>query len=226
MSEAGRNAFSNPKLRVLAAIAVLGLVAAVWQPVGLEDLLEWGGRVGSEWWFLLLVMVAMVVLLTFGLPGSLGVWLIAPFNHPVLATALLVAATTVGCLSAYRFAGHMGRDWQPSGTSARVVELLRTRSDFLILLAMRMLPGFPHSVINFASGVLGVPLATFLTASMVGLTIKWGVYTSAIYGITDAIEGDDAITPGTVLPLVVLVVMALAGAWLRRRAAATKAGPP
>ena len=74
--------------------------------------------------------------------------------------------------------------------------------DLLTLLAMRMLPGFPHSVINFASGVLRLPMKTFVAATIVGLTIKWGVYATAMYGITDAIEGEDVITIGTVLPLI------------------------
>ncbi|QOC21621.1 VTT domain-containing protein [Wenzhouxiangella sp. AB-CW3] len=202
---------------LLPALLVAGLVLAVWQPIGLEPLLAWGEQIGSAWWFLTAVMIMIAVLFTFGLPGSSGLWLIAPFNHPVLATVLLVIASTAGGFGAYRFSQRLGRDWQPSGGSARIVKLLERRGDLLTLLALRMLPGFPHSVINFASGVLGLPLATFLAATALGLTIKWGIYATAIHGITDAVEGEQALSAGTVMPLFVLVALTLAGAWARRR---------
>lgn len=165
---------------VLLALVVLGLTLAIWQPIELETLPAWGERIGTAWWFLLLVMLTMALLFTFGLPGSLGLWLIAPFNHPLLSTALFVIASTAGALGAYRFARRLGSDWRPSGPSGAsggsggVVEALEKRSDLLTQLAMRILPGFPHSVVNFAGGVLSLPLKTFIIATVVGLGIKWG----------------------------------------------------
>jgi uncharacterized membrane protein YdjX (TVP38/TMEM64 family) len=217
VSDAGEGWFSNVKVWVLPGLVVAGLVLAIWQPIGLEALLDWGDRVGTAWWFLALLVLAIAVAFTFGLPGSFGLWLIAPFNHPVLATLLMVIASTIGALGAYRFSGRLGRDWQPSGAAGKVVGVLEKRGDLLTLMAVRMLPGFPHSIINFASGVLRLPLAAFIPATVVGLTIKWGVYASAIHGIADAVEGDEAITLGTLLPLFVLVALTLVGAWVRHR---------
>lgn len=217
MSEASEKSGSNVKLWVLPMLVAAGLGLAAWQPIDLEALLEWGEQIGTTWWFLAAVMVAVAVLFTFGLPGSVGLWLVAPFNPPVLSTILLVIASTVGALGAYRFSGHLGRDWKPSGASGKVVDVLEERGDMLTLLAMRMLPGFPHSVINFASGVLRLPLTSFVAATMLGLTIKWGIYATAIHGIADAVEGDEAITVGTLVPLFVLVALTLLGAWARRR---------
>lgn len=219
MSEVSDSSGSNAKLWVLPALVVAGLAVAVWQPIGLEALLDWGDRVGTVWWFLLLVMIGVALLFTFGLPGSFGLWLMAPFNPPMLTTLLMVIASTVGALGAYRFAGHLGQDWKPSGASGKVVGVLEKRGDMLTLTAMRMLPGFPHSIINFASGVLHLPLGAFISATLLGLTIKWGIYASAIHGIADAVEGDEAITLGTVLPLFVLVGLTLLGAWAKRRLA-------
>lgn len=218
MSEPRKSFFSNVKMRALLALVAIGLVLSAWQPIELQTVLDWGERVETSWWFLPAAMLVMALLFTFGLPGSLGLWLIAPFNHPVLATILLVIASTVGACGAYRFSRRLGSDWRPSGASARVVDVLEQRGGLLTLLALRMLPGFPHSVINFASGVIILPMKTFLPATILGLAIKWAVYASAIYGVTDAArEGEDIITMGTVLPLIVLVVMTLAAAWFRRR---------
>jgi uncharacterized membrane protein YdjX (TVP38/TMEM64 family) len=217
MSEGSEHSSAAWKVWILPALVVLGLALAAWQPIGMEALLHWGERIGTNWWFLALVMVAIAVLFTFGLPGSFGLWLVAPFNPPVLSTILLVIASTAGALGAYRFAGHLGKDWKPSGASGKVVDVLEQRGDMLTLMAMRMLPGFPHSVINFASGVLRLPLAAFVAATVMGLVIKWGVYASAIHGIADAVEAGDAINLGTIVPLFVLVALTLLGAWARRR---------
>jgi len=217
MSEGSGKSGAGWKVWVLPGLVVLGLVLAAWQPIGMEALLYWGEYVGTSWWFLALVMVAIAVLFTFGLPGSFGVWLIAPFNHPVLSTILLVIASTAGALGAYRFAGRLGRDWKPSGGSEKVVDVLEQRGDMLTLMAMRMLPGFPHSVINFASGLLRLPLAAFVAATVVGLTIKWGIYATAIHGIADAVEAGDAVNLGTIVPLFILVALTLLGAWFKQR---------
>ena len=224
MSDVAKNSGSSWKVWILPGLIVLGLVLAAWQPIGMEALLDWGQEIGTAWWFLLAVMLVVALMFTFGFPGSFGLWLVAPFNPPVLSTLLLVIASTVGAVGAYRFAVHLGKDWQPSGASGKIVDMLEKRGDMLTLLAIRMLPGFPHSVINFASGVLRLPLAAFIAATVLGLTIKWGVYVTAIHGIADAVEGDEAITLTTLLPLFVLVALTLVGAWVRRRLANQAAG--
>lgn len=217
MSETGKSFLASGKLWALVILVTIGLLLGIWQPIERAALLDFGYQVGTSWWFLLLTMIAIAVLFTFGLPGSLGLWLIAPFNHPVISTTLLVVASTVGALGAYRFADRMGDEWRQGTASTRIIEILRKRGDLFTLLAMRMLPGFPHSVINFASGVVGLSVKTFAAATILGLIIKWGVYTATIYGITDAIEGEDPIDLNSLLPLFVLVALALIGAWFRRR---------
>lgn len=205
------------RIWILPILVVAGLVLAIWQPFGMDELLAWGQRFGSSPVFLTATVMVIAVLFTFGLPGSLGLWLIAPFNPPVVATLLLVAASTGGAVGAYFFSAHLRKDWRPAGASARVVEMLEKRSDLLTQTAMRMLPGFPHSVVNFAGGVLRLPLPGFIVAAIVGLSIKWGIYASAINGMVDAVVADTRIGLGTLLPLFGLVVLALAGAWVRRR---------
>ncbi len=97
------------------------------------------------------------------------------------------------------------------------MDKLERRGDFLTQCALRVLPGFPHSVVNFAAGLLRLPLSTFVMAAIIGLVLKWAVYASAIFGALEAVESEEAISANVILPLVALTLLLLAGAWLRRR---------
>ncbi|MFU8817645.1 MAG: VTT domain-containing protein, partial [Pseudomonadales bacterium] len=114
-------------------------------------------------------------------------------------------------------AAHLRRDWQPGEFARRVVELLRSRGDLFTQIALRVLPGFPHSVVNFAGGVLHLPLPGFLLAAVIGLSVKWAVYASAAYGISDSLAAGTAMRFETLLPLVILTGLLLLGGWYRRR---------
>ncbi len=202
---------------ILPALIVTGLVAGWLLPVGPADLLAAGEQIATRPVFVALVVIGMAVLFTFGLPGSFALWLIAPFHPPLIAVPLLLAGSLAGAFGAYRFARSLGSDWRPGGAGDRVVELLNKQSDFLTQCALRILPGFPHSVINFAGGVLKLKLGWFLAACAVGLSIKWGVYAWAVYDVVEMIEDGEALSAHALLPLLVLTILLLAGAWARRR---------
>jgi uncharacterized membrane protein YdjX (TVP38/TMEM64 family) len=196
-----------------------GVLVAIWQPVSLLELLDWGQRVTERPAVLVVIVLAMALLFAFGLPGSLAFWMIAPFQPPLLATALLVLGSVAGASGAYWVAGHLRRDWHPGGLAGRIVELLRSRGDLFAQLALRVLPGFPHAVVNFAGGALRLPLPEFLLAAVIGLTVKWAIYAKAAHGITDSLAAGTAIGAGTLLPLVILTGLLLLGGWYRRRVA-------
>ena len=205
------------KIWILPVLALAGLAIGVWQPVGFDDLLSHGERIGSSPLFLGAAVAGMMVCFTFGLPGSLGLWLIAPFNPPLVATPLLLAGSVGGAAGAYFFAGRMGNTWRPSGPAVKIHDLLRRNGGFPIQTAMRMFPGFPHSVVNFAGGVLRLRLGTFLAAAAIGLAVKWGVYASAVHGVTDAVAAGDAVSAKTLWPLFALAGLLVAGAWAKTK---------
>lgn len=205
------------KLWVILALITVGLVVAWWQPVSLAELMGWGQAMSDMPLVIGLVLLVMVVLFSIGLPGSFGIWLIAPFQSPLISTVLLVAASVSGALGAYAVSMRLRGDWRPEGTSRKIFLILEERSDFLTQTALRVLPGFPHSVINFAGGVLLLPLAVFTLSALIGLTIKWAVYSTALHGLADAIETGSAIQASTIAPLIVLSVLLLLGTWARGR---------
>ncbi len=204
------------RLWLLPLLIVIGLGIGALQPWGVQDFLAFGQDLAGNPWFLLAVVIAMAVLFTFGLPGSLTFWLIAPFQAPVVSTFLLVLGSVAGAFGAYQFSSRMRGDWEPEGFSSRIVRLLSRQGGLLTQTALRILPGFPHSVVNFAGGVLGLGLGGFLSAAIVGLAVKWGIYASAVYGLVEAVETGEVLDFRTLLPLVVLSVLLLLGALAKR----------
>ncbi len=205
------------RLLLIPLLVITGLALAIWQPVGLVELLHWGQIVADRPLVIAAIVATMIVLFSFGLPGSLGLWMIAPFLPPLIATALLVSASVSGALGAYAVSSRLGSGWRPTGFALRMVAFLEKRGDLFTQTALRILPGFPHSVINFAGGVLSLPLLVFTTAAVIGLTIKWAVYATAIHGLADAVETGSAIQASTIAPLIILSILLLLGAWVRGR---------
>ena len=211
------NSQLNKKLLVLPGLILLGLVLAVWQPVEMATVLDWGRRLSSRPELMALVVLVMALMFTFALPGSTFLWLIAPFQPPWIATALLVLGSVGGAVGAHIMAGRLGKGWQPTPAAAKVFDLLSSRSDLLTQCALRILPGFPHSVVNYAGGVLKLPLPGFVLAATLGLTIKWAIYSSAVYGAVEAAEQGEAVNAMTLAPLFLLTVLLLIGAWFKRK---------
>jgi len=208
------------KLWILPGLILLGLVVSIWQPFSMEELMTWGRAAAANPLIVGAIVAAMILLFAFGLPGSFGLWLIAPFQTPLVATALLVTRSVLGALGAYAFSRRLRGDWKPNGFSGRIVELLSRRGGVMTQTALRILPGFPHSVINFAGGLLLLPLLAFTVSALIGLTVKWGVYATAVHGLADALEKGETMQASTIYPLLALSALLLAGAWARSRLAA------
>lgn len=211
------NRSGNIGLGLIAAMVVLGIVIGIWQPVGLAELLDWGYRMTHIPALTVTVLVVMALLFTFGLPGSFGLWLIAPFYSPVIATLLLLSSSLSGAIGAWFVSARLGKNWEPSGFSARIVGMLEKQGGLMTQTALRVLPGFPHSVVNFAGGMLKLPLLKFILAAIIGQSIKWAVYATAVHGVVDAVESGDTVQPATVIPLIALSALLLLGTWFKHK---------
>ena len=189
----------------------------IWHSPDLTAIKHWAEEASHHPATVIGVILIMAVTLAFGLPGSIGLWLIAPFYPPHVATPMLILGSVGGALGAYHLAARIGDGWTPGKLTRKIMRMLEKRSDFLTQCALRVLPGFPHSVINYAAGLRRLPLRTFVIAAVIGLGIKWAVYASAIHGALEAVEKEDALSPEVVMPLVALTLLLLIGAWMRRR---------
>lgn len=204
--------------------ACLAMLAYVWLwcSPDLMAVKQWASQASHHPVVIIGVMLIMAVTLAIGLPGSIGLWLIAPFYPPLIATVMLTLSSVAGAMGAYQVAARAGQHWNPKGLTLKVMQMLEQRSDLMTQCALRILPGFPHSVINFAAGLRSISLKTFLLAAVIGLSIKWGVYSSAIYGALEAIEEENALQFDVVMPLIALALLLLVGAWFRRRVEAAR----
>lgn len=205
---------------VLATLVIAGLALLALQPVSPQTLLAAGERLATRPLAVAVIVLTMAVLFATALPGSLAFWLLAPFLPPVLATALLLLGSVAGAWGGYLLANRLHAGG--SVAESRLGQLLHQRGDLVTQCALRVLPGFPHSVINYAAGALGLPLNTFLLAATLGLAVKWGVYSSAVHGTLEALEQGEMLSMSTLWPLAALTLLLLAGVQARRRVAAGK----
>ncbi len=166
-----------------------------------------------HWWLPPALALAMAALSTAGLPGSLVIWVAGIVFPPAIAAPTVVVGGLGGALGAYSLAraARVVGDDSAGGEPRRLVKLLARKSDFATLVAVRLAPGFPHSAINFAAGMLRLPLGRFVAASALGLAVKSTVYVTAIHHAAEVAALDQAISWRTAATLsglaLVLVVL-------------------
>ncbi len=198
-------------------LIIAGIGLAVLDPADRELILAWGEAMAGRPWTPILMILVQAALFTVAMPGSLVLWLVAPFYHPVQATLILLIGTLAGALGGYAFSARLGQQARERLSHRKAFRILAQRSDFLTQCALRVLPGFPHSIVNYGAGILRIPVWKFSLAVMCGMLVKWGVYTTAVYGIADADEIEDLLRPITLLPLLVLTLFLMLGSWAARR---------
>lgn len=205
------------RLVALGVLVISGIVLASLEPVDRGALLDWGRALAADPRAVAGLVAAQALLFSFGLPGSVVFWLIAPFHSPLVATALLVTGSVAGAAGAHRVARFLGSDLQARIRDSGTLQVLRSRSDFLSQCALRVLPGFPHAAINLGGGLLRLPLLVFLLAAAAGLAGKWGLYAWAVHGIVE--RDGDVLQLGVadVVPLLVLAAFLGVGSLFARR---------
>jgi uncharacterized membrane protein YdjX (TVP38/TMEM64 family) len=79
------------------------------------------------------------------------------------------------------------------------------------------LPGMPHSVISYASGLLHLALPGFLAAAALGFAVKGFLYSSAIVGLLETEDVADLLDAATLVPLIAIALLLLVGRAAKRR---------
>lgn len=197
-------------------IMLILVLAFILSPFTTDQMLDAGAEVSRYPLANVAVIALMALMMTFGLPGSMCFWLIAPFQPPMVATLLLVLGSCSGAVGAYFVGSRLSAEVPPSRIGRQVHQLLTRRGDWLTQCALRILPGFPHVLVNYTSGILRLPLLTFILAALIGLSIKWAVYSSAVFGATSALQAERALGLSTLAPLAVLGLLVLIGAQFRK----------
>jgi uncharacterized membrane protein YdjX (TVP38/TMEM64 family) len=210
------------KKRVPYKFILLGLLFAagiIVQQSGWFDwrmLLEQGEEYAHAWWFVPVIIAAQVVLYTFALPGSSMIWVAGLFYEPLVATVIVVAGGVGGAAAAYGFTRRMSTEIAAKTEASVFFGFLRKHSDWATLSAMRSLPNFPHSVINYGAGILRVPLPRFFFSTVIGFTAKGYLYASMIHHAVKADSLSDVIDLKTLAPLFILAALFMLGKLIQR----------
>lgn len=204
----------------LILLGVIILAGVILHHTGIFDwyrFLEIGEYYAHTWWFPPLVVIVKAVLYMFALPGSSMYWISGILFEPLFATIIVVIGGVLGAVLAYRFSQSMSHDQAEKIQSSRFFKVILNHSDFATLSAVRSLPNFPHSIINYSAGMLRVPMKRFLLSTLIGFTAKGYLYTSAIHHAATADDLSDVIKLHTILPLIGLTLLFVVGKFLQRK---------
>lgn len=205
------------RLWLLGLLIAGALAFAVIDPIDRGEALAWGEALADNPWTAVVVVLVQIVLFALGLPGSLMVWLIAPFYAPLVSTLLMLVGSVIGAMLAYLIAGYLGESVHRRLHRQRTFRLLTRHSDFFTQAALRVLPGFPHGVVNYAAGVLHLRWLSFLLAAILGLAVKWAVYSWAIHSLFARGLEREGPGAGALLPLVLLTAFLGLGSLIAAR---------
>lgn len=205
----------NRRILLLLSLVLIGLAVPMLDWCDWRAMLQWARGYAQYGWLVAVLILLQVVLFMFALPGSSLLWVVGSLYPPAGATLILVSGASLGGLAGYGFARWL--------TASRLVHLrdnrhilrLQRHSDLLTLFALRLMPGFPHSLINYGAGMLHLPLGRFLLAAVLGIGIKSFLYTSAIHHALEAAAPAELLGRDVVLPLLLLAILTLLAGWIR-----------
>lgn len=184
---------------------------------------EWGAVFDQDWIDTyvrdqgvkgqLLFLALGWALTSVGLPRQLVAFLGGYAFGFALGTGLALAATTLGCITAFMFARLFGRDMVARRFSDKIrrIDGFLSQNPLAMTLLIRFLPLGSNLATNLAAGVSGVRAAPFFTGSAIGYVPQMVVF--ALLGSGISLDPGFRIT----LSAVLFVASGLLGIHLYRR---------
>ncbi|MDH5711622.1 MAG: VTT domain-containing protein [Gammaproteobacteria bacterium] len=203
------------KLLIVALLISTGFLLDFYGLLEPEMLLGIARGYAEHWWLVIVLILLQAVMFTFALAGSLFLWVAAPLYQPAMAAFILAAGATLGGIGAYWFSQKLTDDWIARIENSHAYKLLHKQDNFFALFALRVFPAFPHSLVNYSSGILRVKLSHFILAAFLGVGIKSYIYASVIYNAASSASLDELMNISTYGPLLLLSALSLAGLIIR-----------
>lgn len=169
------------KILILLLLIAAGITMQVFDLLDPRELIHIARDYADQWWLIVVIILLQILLFTFALAGSQFLWIAATLYPPAMATLILAAGATLGGLSAYLFSAKLTEEWSGKVQGSRVYRLLDKQDKFFTLLAMRIMPAFPHALINYSSGMLRIKWRYFIPATIIGISAKSYAYAQVIY---------------------------------------------
>jgi len=205
------------KLIIVALMISAGILLEIAGLLDAEKMLGIARQYSDQWWLVLILIILQTILFTFALAGSFFLWIVAPLYPPAMATFILAAGGTLGGVCAYLFSRRLTDDWIARIENSHAYRLLHKQDNFFALFALRVFPAFPHSLVNYSSGILKVKLSHFILAAIAGLSIKSYIYCVVIYNAATTSSYEELLDISTYGPLILLSVISLAGVFIKYR---------
>lgn len=202
------------KIIIVVTLIAAGVLLEVAGFLDADKMLNLARGYADHWWLIVVLIVLQMILFTFALAGSFFLWIVAPLYPPAMATFILAAGGTLGGITAYLFSKRLTDDWIEKIENSRTYKLLHKQDNFFALFALRVFPAFPHSVVNYSSGILKVKLSHFIPAAILGISIKSYLYARVIHGATSSASVEDLLNVSTYGPLLLLSLLALSGVFI------------
>ena len=211
----------NTRKAVVIALAALGIILFFAFDLGRyasvdtwENARRALAEVYSSHRFLTLVVFVLLYIMmsALALPGPLVMSLAAGAVFGVAAgTVCVTFAATVGASLAFLAARYLFRDaiMRRFGRRLDAVNAELEHEGFRHLLFLRLVPIFPFTLINLAAALTGMPLRTFVLATMLGILPAGFVYCNAGAGLVAVTGIGDILTPRVVGSLVLLSFFAI-----------------
>lgn len=203
------------KLLIVALLITAGILLDFYGLLDAEKILGIARGYTDQWWLIVVLILLQAVLFTFALAGSLFLWVAAPLYPPVMAAFILAAGGTLGGIGAYLFSKSLTDEWVKRIENSHAYKLLHKQDNFFVLFALRIFPAFPHSLVNYSSGILKVKLSHFIAAAFLGVGIKSYVYADVIYSATTSASLDELMNISTYGPLILLSALTLVGVFIK-----------
>ena len=203
------------KLSIIVSLVTIGILFQIFGVLDVEKLLSFVKGYTDQWWLIVVLIVLQIVLFTFALAGSLVFWVVAPLYPPLISTLIVAVGAMLGGVGAYFFSKYITDDWIKKIENSQAYKILHKEDNFFSLFALRVFPGFPHSLVNYSSGILQVKLTHFMAAAFLGVGIKSYIYADIIYNLTSKATITDLFNISTIAPLVLLSLISLAGVFIK-----------
>lgn len=198
---------------VLAILLILFLTSGIREQATVENL----RALGANRWTAFLIIMAMTGAWAFALPASVFFFITPLLFSPLPATAIICLGSATGTTMGYIAARYIGGPWVERFREHRVTRFLKRHSSFASLFAIRAFPSSPHGFINYGAGLVRIPLAKFLLATLCGVGIKAFLYATAISGSVGASSIGEALNWQTVTALTAISLLAIGGHVVQRR---------
>ena len=209
---------------VCAGLALLLLLLYWWSGLGAMMKPENLSALRVNAWAPALIICAMTVSWAFALPASIFLFITPLLFAPHWSALITTTGCALGSGLGYAVARFAGGAWVDRFRDGRVHRFLMRHSSFMVLFAIRLTPSSPHGFINYGAGLAKLPFLRFVLATTLALALKSYVYAEAVHNTVGAKSLFDALSAKTMLSLLAVALLAVAGHWLHQRYLHTETG--